>query len=83
MPFELVVDHGMTATGLEPFVGKRLPVLAAQRYEYQKALSDIAGWDIRSHDGDLRKRSARWVPSYIHMARPTGSTSWVPLSRPV
>lgn len=34
---------------------KRCLILDAQPYRYQKFISDIAGQDIRSHDGDPEK----------------------------
>ncbi|ASY67310.1 hypothetical protein SJ05684_a39970 (plasmid) [Sinorhizobium sojae CCBAU 05684] len=27
-------------------------ILEQARYDYQKSLSDISGWDIHAHDGD-------------------------------
>ena len=31
---------------------KAILILERTRYDYQKGLSDISGWDIEAHDGD-------------------------------
>lgn len=64
MPFELGMDHGCRKYGGEKLAGKSILVLEAQRYDYQKALSDIAGWDIGTHQDDFLEamRSVRgWL----------------------
>ena len=50
MPFELGVDYGLRAASEQP-MNKRFIVLEEERYSYQKALSDYAGFDILCHDG--------------------------------
>lgn len=66
MPFELGIFIGASHI-LKPRVSKRRAlVLDRDRYRYQKFLSDIAGQDIRSHDGDSSKaiRATRdWLAS--------------------
>lgn len=52
MPFELGVDFGVASSGSRKYSAKRLLVTAAAQYKYQVAISDIAGWDIQSHDND-------------------------------
>lgn len=52
MPFELGIDHGAQQFGGGSLGAKSILVLEADRYDYQKALSDIAGWDIGSHGND-------------------------------
>ena len=52
MPFELGIDFGGSRFGNETLQGKSILVLEQNRYDYQKALSDIAGWDIEAHGGD-------------------------------
>jgi hypothetical protein len=64
MPFELGLDYGMS---LASEASKPLLILAEDRYLYQAALSDIAGWDIRAHDGDYEsaiKRIRAWLNSH-------------------
>lgn len=52
MPFELGIDYGCQKYGDSNHNTKAILVLEAKRYDYQRALSDIAGWDIHAHDGD-------------------------------
>ena len=76
MPFELGVDHGLAQADDADLTTKRLLVMAEQPYEYQKALSDIAGWDIEAHEGDFEKairRVRNWLSNHIDKP-PSGST---------
>jgi hypothetical protein len=59
MPFELGVDHGYRRAGNGPLADKVILILETTRYDYQKALSDIAGWDIQVHGGDFQKAVRR------------------------
>jgi hypothetical protein len=52
MPFELGLDHGCRKFGQGEQSQKAILVLEHTRYDYQKSLSDIAGWDIHVHRGD-------------------------------
>lgn len=64
MPFELGMDHGSRKYGGADISQKSILVLEAQQYDYQKALSDIAGWDIEAHQNDYLEamRSVRgWL----------------------
>jgi len=66
MPFELGIDYGLSVGGQPKYESKRILVLAEQNYEYQAALSDIAGWDIATHEGDYEKAIEsvrRWFAS--------------------
>lgn len=55
MPFELGLDHACRRFGTGGATQKRILVLENEPYQYQKALSDIAGWDIRPHGNDYAK----------------------------
>lgn len=55
MPFELGLDFACRKYGGGHLSSKALLVLEAERYEYQRTLSDIAGWDIRSHRGEWQR----------------------------
>lgn len=59
MPFELGIDHGFSRAGQAPLSEKVILILEATRYDYQKSLSDIAGWDIQVHEGDFQKAVRR------------------------
>jgi hypothetical protein len=52
MPFELGIDHGCRRFGEGQLETKAILILEETRFDYHKALSDIAGWDIRAHGGD-------------------------------
>ena len=55
MPFELGLFLGARRFGTRPQRDKHCLVLEAERYRYQKYLSDIAGQDIRQHDNEPAK----------------------------
>jgi hypothetical protein len=55
MPFELGLDHACARFGASPHADKTILILEETRFDYQKGLSDIAGWDIHAHDGDFIK----------------------------
>jgi len=52
MPFELGLDYGCKHLKGGKWSDKRILVLDTAQYRYQAALSDLAGSDIRSHNGD-------------------------------
>jgi hypothetical protein len=52
MPFELGIDFGCQKFGNGKDRSKSVLVLENRRFDYQKALSDISGWDIQAHNGD-------------------------------
>lgn len=64
MPFELGLDHACRRFGGSLLAEKRILILEHSRYDYQHALSDIAGWDIQSHNGDHEK-AVRHVRSWL------------------
>lgn len=55
MPFELGIDHACARFGEPPLNDKTILILEDNKFDYQKALSDIAGWDIQSHNGIFEK----------------------------
>ena len=59
MPFELGIDHASCRFGGGRLSGKSILVLEHTRYDFQKALSDIAGWDIEPHEGSYEKAMSR------------------------
>lgn len=52
MPFELGMDHGCREFGNAEMSAKSIMVLESARYDFQKSLSDISGWDIYAHEND-------------------------------
>lgn len=74
MPFELGMDHACRRFGRNKHAGKAILILEASQYDYQKALSDISGWDIHDHGGDHIK-AVRHVRNWLvrqAKAPPTG-----------
>lgn len=64
MPFELGLDHACARFGGGHMSDKTILILEEARYDYQKGLSDISGWDIHAHDGDFIK-VVRIVSSWL------------------
>ncbi|WP_292645900.1 hypothetical protein [Mesorhizobium sp.] len=64
MPFELGLDHGCARFGAGQLPGKTILILEDTRYDYQKGLSDISGWDIHAHESDYIK-VVRIVSSWL------------------
>lgn len=50
MPFELGIDYGARRYGSDVMAGKRCMILETAPYDYQVALSDLSGVDIKNHD---------------------------------
>jgi hypothetical protein len=55
MPFELGVDQGCKEFRPGKWKRKRFLVLESKRYSHQKALSDLAGVDVKAHGNDPLK----------------------------
>lgn len=64
MPFELGLDNGCKRFGAGQLSEKRILVLEHSKYDYQRALSDISGWDIQAHGSDHEK-AVRHVRSWL------------------
>lgn len=55
MPFELGIEYGCRLFGSDHLRGKRCLILERAKYDYMRALSDLSGVDIKSHDNDPAK----------------------------
>jgi hypothetical protein len=55
MPYELGVDIGCRLFGSDKFKEKRCIIFEKVKYSYQKALSDLSGFDIKAHNNKPRK----------------------------
>lgn len=53
MPFELGVDYACRRYYGRGRGAKKVLILEEQRYRYQAAISDLAGFDIEDHGGDF------------------------------
>ncbi|MDB5754861.1 MAG: hypothetical protein JWR56_1289 [Massilia sp.] len=68
MPYELGIDVGCREFGRGKLGEKKFLITAAEQFEYQKALSDIAGSDISVHNDDAQQtvRIVRqWIENQI------------------
>jgi hypothetical protein len=72
MPFELGIDHGFRRAGDGELAEKVILILERTRYDYQKALSDISGWDIHVHGDDYEEAVARVRSWLVAQARAPG-----------
>ena len=64
MPFELGIDHACRQFGVDELATKSILILERDRFDYQRSLSDISGWDIQSHGGEYEK-AVRHVRSWL------------------
>jgi len=55
MPFELGIDYGCKKLKGGKWKGKKILILEKERYRFQKAISDLSGCDIKSHDDEAYK----------------------------
>jgi hypothetical protein len=79
MPLELGVFLGAKHFGGRDQKSKACLILDAERYRYQKFISDIAGQDIKSHENNPRIaiRVVRdWLRTYSKESIPSGSVIW-------
>jgi len=84
MPFELGLDMGSRTFGNDHsdrrYADKRCLVLSDKPYQYQAALSDIAGCDISTHRNDplaIVEKARSWLVDAAAIARaPPPSRIW-------
>ena len=57
MPFELGIDYGSRKFAGKHFDEKKFLVIAKERFDYMKALSDLSGVDIKTHNEDIEDLS--------------------------
>jgi hypothetical protein len=50
MPFELGVDYGLRVSGVKKFSSKQFLVLVSAKQDFQKAVSDLVGFDPKYHN---------------------------------
>ena len=55
MPFELGIDYGAKVLKGGQWRKKQILILEKEQYRYQKALSDLSGSDIKSHNDNPSK----------------------------
>ena len=77
LPFELGIDRGAQLFGAMPLRRKRILVLEAARYDYQRAMSDFSGADIKHHKNEpaLLVRAVRdWFVETVDVDDAPGAT---------
>lgn len=75
MPFELGLFLGARRYGGKDQKTKRALILDREPYRYQKFISDLAGMDPKSHDGDVEtaiERTRDWLRSVSRRNLPAG-----------
>ena len=76
MPFELGMDFGNKCYSADN-KEKKILILCSEKYDYQKALSDLAGCDIKSHNNvetQLVKVLREWFHETVGVEDITGPT---------
>lgn len=53
MPFELGIDYGCKKLKGGKWQEKKILILEKERYRFQKAISDLSGCDIKSHNDEV------------------------------
>lgn len=81
MPFELGVFLGADRFGLKWIGQKACTIFDREPFRYQRALSDIAGQDIRAHDCDPQRASREtraWLAHHVRQGdqAPGAHTIW-------
>lgn len=79
MPFELGLDIGCRVFGATKWSRKKCLVLEREAHSIKAALSDLAGFDARSHEGDAEKavREVRnWLVQEANASGPSGTKVW-------
>ncbi len=79
MPFELGIDYGCKKLKGGIWSQKQILILEKERYRYQRALSDLSGSDIKSHDDETYKiiKAVRdWFVTTESMRSNSGKTIW-------
>jgi hypothetical protein len=78
MPFELGIEVGCRSVGGK-FAVKRCLVLERDIYRYQSFISDIAGNDIKCHEGSPEKLIKQLRTWFVRNGTtlPSGSKIWI------
>jgi len=78
MPFELGIDYGIRkfAKGYEE---KKFLILSKTRFDYAKAISDLSGVDIKSHEEEpvkINRAVRNWLTQHTTRAVPAPQIIW-------
>lgn len=78
MPFELGLDFGAKYFN-KSLAKKKFLILEAERFRYQKVISDLSGHDIGRHNNEpveAIKAVRNWLSSYVKGRIPTYKVIW-------
>lgn len=78
MPFELGIDYGGRTFSKGRLAEKRCLILEKAQFEYMKALSDLSGVDIKSHNNEpigIIREVRNWFVETVELPRAPGATS--------
>jgi hypothetical protein len=79
MPFELGVDIGCRLYGGDKFKEKKCIIFEKEKYSYQKALSDLSGFDVKDHNDkpeEVVKKLRNWFVENDNIKADSGTTIW-------
>ncbi len=80
MPFELGIEYGCRRFGPAPLKSKRCLVLEKEQHEFQKAISDLSGIDIKRHNDepeDMVRAVRDWFVETVGLHRvPSATRIW-------
>ncbi len=79
MPFELGVDIGCRLFGSGKAGKKKCLILAENPYEYQRALSDLSGFDIKDHSNNAEsvvRQLRNWFVEVDRLSPSSASQIW-------
>lgn len=77
LPFELGLSHGSRVFGPRSMQGKCCLILESEPHEFRRALSDLAGVDIKHHNNDgpeLVRAVRNWFVETVGMRRVSSPT---------
>jgi hypothetical protein len=78
MPFELGIDYGSRRFASNYLKEKKYLILEKRAFDYRKALSDISGVDIKSHDNKpakLVQTIRNWFVETVNLSDMVGPTA--------
>ena len=79
MTFELGVDIGCRLFGGGKFKEKKCIIFEKEKYSYQKALSDLSGFDVKDHNDkpeEVVRKLRNWFVENDNIKADSGTTIW-------
>ncbi|MGI8883060.1 MAG: hypothetical protein ACR2IA_02315 [Pyrinomonadaceae bacterium] len=79
MPFELGIDYGCRKYATNHHQDKKFLVLEKDRYDYAKAISDLAGVDIKNHNNEpikIIRITRNWLNGFVEESVDAPAVVW-------